>query len=440
MKIEKLLIKNYKGFENCELNLRSDINVFVGVNGAGKTSIIELAATFLNQFVDKLCGNTFVTRFSDFLISPLDINIKASETNNRIDISAPWASKARDLNKKGVFLSWFLNKSINDAKNNYEPLNSYIKSYQEYLSESPEANIPIFRYYPCHRLMDEKGKGKATTKRYLIPQFKAYEKAFSKTMAFDNFIEWFVEEENKENREKIKRQDFSYSMPSLNVIREALRKAFTSFSGTAYSKLRVETREFNLKTNEKSSLVIDKNDTTYNLKQLSEGEKIVTLMIADIAYMLSVANPSAKSPLEGTGIVLIDEIDLHLHPAWQRQIIPCLQETFPNIQLLITTHSPQVLSMVNHSNIFIIEDFKIVNIPPKTLGKDANSLLWDVFAVKERPDEAMEDFKELYDLIDEPENLEKAQLKIKELAEKYGENDQEIVRARLQLEYLTLGK
>lgn len=440
MKIEKLIIKNYKGFEHCELSLKPDINVFVGLNGAGKTSIIELAATFLNQFVDKLCGNTLVSRFSDFLISPLDINIKASETNNRIDISAPWASKARDLHKKGVFLSWFLNKSVNDAKNNYEPLNSYIKSYQKYLTEKSDTNIPIFRYYPCHRLIDEKGSGKAKTKRYLIPQFKAYEKAFSRTMAFDTFIEWFVEEENKENREKIKRQDFSYSMPSLNVIREALRKAFTSFSGTAYSKLRVETREFNLKTNEKSSLVIDKNDTTYNLKQLSEGEKIVTLMIADIAYMLSVANPSAKSPLEGTGIVLIDEIDLHLHPAWQRQIIPCLQETFPNIQLLITTHSPQVLSMVNHSNIFIIEDFKIVNIPPKTLGKDANSLLWDVFAVKERPDEAMEDFKELYDLIDEPENLEKAQLKIKELADKYGENDQEVVRARLQLDYLALGK
>jgi len=437
MKIEKLIIKNYKGFENCELNLKPDINVFVGVNGAGKTSIIELAATFLNQFVDKLCGKS-QNQFSEFSLSTLDININSDETKNTVFLKAPRTTNVRSFTGDFESLQWNLNKSLHGGKINLAKLNDYIKRYQNFLSERPDACIPIFRHYPCHRLMDEKASGKAITKRYLIPQFKAYEKAFSKTMAFDTFIEWFVEEENKENREKIKREDLSYSIPSLNFIREALKKAFSSFSETAYTRLRVETREINLKTNEKSSLVIDKNNATYNLKQLSEGEKIIILMIADIAYLLSVANPSTNDPLSGSGIILIDEIDLHLHPAWQREIIPCLRGTFPNLQFLVTTHSPQVLSRVDSENVFLIEDFNVVSNMPKTMGKDSNSILWDVFAVKDRPESARKDFEALYQLIEKHESADEVKKLLNDLEEKYGGDDSELLKAKLQFDFQLL--
>lgn len=150
------------------------------------------------------------------------------------------------------------------------------------------------------------------------------------------------------------------------------------------------------------------------------------------------ALPSLDNPLIGKGIiVLIDEIDLHLHPAWQRAIIPALEKTFPNIQLITTTHSAQVLSTVNKENVFLLEDFKVVPTIPHTFGKDSNSILNDLFGVGERLNEAKKEFQELYHLIDDENKKEKAERKLIEMEEKYGNDDVEVVRAKLHFDFLT---
>lgn len=61
------------------------------------------------------------------------------------------------------------------------------------------------------------------------------------------------------------------------------------------------------------------------------------------------ANPERENPLEGTGVVLIDELDLHMHTSWQRKVLSVLKNTFPNIQFIITTHSPQILGEVDET-------------------------------------------------------------------------------------------
>lgn len=150
------------------------------------------------------------------------------------------------------------------------------------------------------------------------------------------------------------------------------------------------------------------------------------------------ALPSLDNPLIGKGIiVLIDEIDLHLHPAWQRAIIPALEKTFPNIQLITTTHSAQVLSTVNKENVFLLEDFKVVPTIPHTFGKDSNSILNDLFGVGERLNEAKKEFQELYHLIDDENKKEEAERKLIEMEEKYGNDDVEVVRAKLHFDFLT---
>ena len=87
-----------------------------------------------------------------------------------------------------------------------------------------------------------------------------------------------------------------------------------------------------------NALIITKDGLDIDVNQLSAGEKSVILLIADLAMRLTIANPSLENPLEGEGIVLIDEIDLHLHPQWQRNILPALLATFSKCQFIVTTH------------------------------------------------------------------------------------------------------
>ena len=94
-------------------------------------------------------------------------------------------------------------------------------------------------------------------------------------------------------------------------------------------------------------MTVSKNGMEQNVNQLSDGEKCTLALFGDLARRISIANPHMQNPLEGKGIVLIDEIELHMHPSWQRKVLTTLKSVFPNIQFIITTHSPQILGGVD---------------------------------------------------------------------------------------------
>ena len=141
--------------------------------------------------------------------------------------------------------------------------------------------------------------------------------------------------EDEERREKERRRDFNYKYPVL----EAVRKAITDFIGDNYGYPHIETRPLRFVVEER----MPEGKRELRIEQLSDGFKIITAMVADIASRMAEANPEVENPLLMSGIVLIDEIDLHLHPKWQRKILRQLRNTFPNVQFIVTTHSPIVL-------------------------------------------------------------------------------------------------
>ena len=159
-------------------------------------------------------------------------------------------------------------------------------------------------------------------------------------------------------------------------------------------------------------------------------------MVADIAKRLSIANPSLGDCLQGSGIVLIDEIETHLHPEWQREVIPALTATFPNIQFFITTHSPQVLSNVKRESIFVIDNFEFVRDIPETFGLDSNSILRDVFETETSPSHARVAFQEVFKLL-EQKKIEEVKLKLIELEEKYTDNPT-LKKAKTHLDFVTM--
>ena len=128
-------------------------------------------------------------------------------------------------------------------------------------------------------------------------------------------------------------------------------------------------------------LVLKKENTEVEVDQLSSGEKSVLILVADIARRLCLLNPLNENPLHGQGIVLIDEIDLHLHPKWQSVIVEKLQNIFPNVQWVMTTHSPFVLQDVSKDSVLILENGQLSR-PEATLGQDISTVLNQVMKVK----------------------------------------------------------
>ena len=118
-------------------------------------------------------------------------------------------------------------------------------------------------------------------------------------------------------------------------------------------------------------------------------KKSLLALVGDIARRLILANPSLENPLYGEGIVLIDEIELHLHPKWQREVINKLREVFPNIQFILTTHSPQVISEISRECLHIlswnnkqqqpVEAFVVGNSVTKQQELDRNKIANSTF-------------------------------------------------------------
>lgn len=203
-----------------------------------------------------------------------------------------------------------------------------------------------------------------------------------------------------------------------------------------YSNLRV-------KRSPVPHMLVDKRGKTIRLNQLSDGEKNMIAMVGDIARRLSIANPSLNNPLKGNGVVLIDEIDLHLHPSWQREIILKLNEVFPNCQFIVSTHSPQILSHVKAKNIFLLEQEKDnINIkkPNESYGKSTDRQLEDILGVDSRPTKIKKRLKKLYKLIQEMKIDEAKKLMIK-LDDEIEGREPELIKANVLIKRKeTLGK
>lgn len=179
-------------------------------------------------------------------------------------------------------------------------------------------------------------------------------------------------------------------------------------------------------------MLIDKDDIEFNLNQLSDGEKNLVTLIGDIARRLAIANPEID-PLEGNGIVMIDEIDLHLHPKWQQLMIPQLEKIFPNCQFIVSTHSPQVLNNVQPDNIVLLENNNNVlrhSFATESYGKNSDRILEDLLGVDARPTNIKNEIEELYRFIEVGE-IENAKDLYKKLSDKIIGGDPELAKANV---------
>ena len=439
MRIEELHLQNFRGFRELKLTLPPDLAVFIGVNGSGKSSILDSIAILLSQFV----ADVSVHYESRLYIEEDDIKITSNEVflSTRVEVDSNkklWWEVSQDRkmgmqSTKGDLFNYLLERLLNEVI----PIHDDERILQ--INNKNDLILPIIVFYHTDRILIQSSAIKDMSEEerentYDNNRLIGYQTAFSGNINdFRDFLYWFKQEEEYENEIRL-REDANFRNPNLEIVRKALETFLEGFPNTQFSDLHIVRRRLS-----KPSLVIKKNGENFKLDQLSAGEKTLLMIVVDIARRLAILNPSITNPSQllekGTGIILIDEIDLHLHPQWQRIVIPSFRKTFSKCQFIVTTHSPQVLSGVNRENVFILEDSEIVELTPHTFGRDSNSILSEVMGVEKRPVKMQERIDKCFEMIDN-DNLEEAKLELQKLSESLGNNDPDMIQAYTLIDFL----
>ena len=416
MHIRNLTLAGFRGAQHLELELHENLNVFVGMNGAGKTTILDASAILLSWLVNRIISLRGSGR-----------PIVEAEIRN----GYPYSTLEITLDHEGAAWCWKLAKARkgHGSKNSVSVLvtaSELARQFRSAITDKAEnVNLPLFAYYPVNRAVVDiplRIRGKQG-----FDLLSAYDGALSGGAGFRTFFKWFREREDLENEARRDAQSLFADASAAgfsDLQLEAVRNALTSFM-PEFENLTVRRNPLRMEVVKEGERLL--------INQLSDGEKCLMALIGDLARRMAILNPLRDNPLHGKGIILIDEIDLHLHPKWQRMAITKLVRVFPNCQLLITTHSPHIITHVKPENLFLLsmEDNELASNPPtESYGKTIERVLEDLMGLETtRPDVVQKDLRELYEKIDS-DDFEKARELIEKLEKQIGE-DSELVKAKV---------
>ena len=382
MKIKTIKLNNFRRFEDFEINFNEQLTVLVARNGAGKSSILDAAATALGAFVTRLPKVTGLNpKEKDFRVfndgrKPPYMRI-TSESYNGIK----WdRTEKRDSSKKTSL-------EIPDALG-IKALNDYVDHFVDLYNDDTNFQLPVFIYYGTGRgVFDipqrKKGFGK------VFSRFDAFNGSLESRTNFKRFVEYFYFLEDRENKLQKEKRSFDIELPELKAIRLAIHQLMKNFSnprGADPAGIKVDWFD-------------DDKVKELRIEQLSDGYRTTLAMTMDIAARMAEANPDTKDPLTTEGVVLIDEVDLHLHPGWQQHILTDLMRTFPKVQFIVSTHSPQVITSVKPECLRVIDwQGSLPSLLPVDFseGAEAQQVLLDVLGLKSPRPEQLDIVKKLH--------------------------------------------
>ncbi len=418
MKLKSITLQNFKGIESLTIELDGKSTVIFGINGVGKSTILRSIDLLYANIIAKLTGNG-KKRTTDLDYD--DISYGKSKTM----INALFSFEDGIEMEYGRSIERASGKNNNTAKlkrltdkfeKNYL-VKGHDDGYGNWIEEIDNKNMPVFVNYGVNRIVLDVPV-RAPKEQFI--KLDAFDKAIESTIDFRNLFKWFRNQEDIENQEKV-RENSDYVDKSLTSVKRAMLAMLDGFED-----IHIDRKSLAMK--------VRKDGQYLKINQLSDGEKCTIALFGDLARRMTLANPERENPLEGTGVVLIDELDLHMHTSWQRKVLGILEETFPNIQFIITTHSPQILGEVDDTFnlLYMFKEGKKLSLKSykSFVGWDTNVILEEVMHTSSVNLEIKEMLNTLYTYIEE-KNFDKAEKLADILDEKSNGYVEGVAKARI---------
>mgnify|MGYP000613184533 CR=1 FL=1 len=435
MQLRRLTLTQFRAFEQAEFEFQPGMNLLVGVNGVGKSTVLDALRILLSQILPKFTSSKDTVR--NFGID--DIKIERKELKAELDFtlfiesSSPLFGAAESIVSFKYSVSQPREKYVENKKRVGTVREQTISQFATKELRPNERTISKFSkerinqsiavYFSTRRSLPSTAQGSKT--KSMGYQAFAFADALApgRALRIREFADWWLTRQVLSNQSG-ETQYLEY----LDVLQETVE----SFMSNCRNLRAVSEPE--------TTLLLEKNGTTLDVRQLSDGERGMLALVLDLGRRLALANTGSDDPLrDGKAVVLIDELDLHLHPRWQRDIVRKLTETFPNCQFIATTHSPQIVGEVAPEKIILLEEGKPPYPPNQSLGMDTNWILKRLMGTDEREAKTQKDLAKIARLI-ENEKYDQATKAIDKLRARLGEFP-ELVRLRTRIDRIQfLGK
>lgn len=468
MKLKSLGLTAFRGFDRLEIDFDERLTVIAGVNGVGKSTILQAIAIAYSHSLPEFT----VSREKPLPLVDADIQQGKSTCIIEMESSSLGAAQlitflSKESLDKGEKLALGhkqaqmkkdlarLEKGTPDYKNlkneitwvdkrlegNFEKRLRWLFTdthetearLKRYLKSSPTQALVV--YYSTHRLLSRlppKLQGTLPFK-----QGAAFSKSLTQLeISLNEFAKW---QRAIFSTRVLRKETVQHGERIMKLLQEAI------------SSLMPQIKEFWFHEENPPRYSVTKDATMAEqindkkagkelfLEQLSDGERGLIALVFDLTRRLAVANPNLTNPIaEGEALVLIDEIELHLHPKWQRDVLPRLLETFKNCQFVVTTHSPQVIGEAKADCVRFLEyvDGKVnVTIPAAAFGVDSNRIMLELMGAPARNRLVEDELRKLFVLIDQ-ERFDDARAAIATLESNLGENEPELTQARSLIRFL----
>lgn len=417
MKLERLSLANYRGFDQVDLKCEPDVTLIAGVNGVGKSALLSAIVKCASHALPRLTHSkedVLSTAVTDIKSGKESLSISAqfkiSAADVYVDIdrsSGVSAAEAEALTKRRDELR-FATRETKKGSKEEEAIEQEIRIIENKLSP---AELPTVRILPVNpdrdsdELLSDIMQATAqpvsvfySTSRFLsrlppmLPKTRGIEIATAYNKALDQL--------------EISLNDFAnwYRVQSETGSRKRTKGVFQQLDSAIATFLQ-DVKSLQLHPERPPRFSVKKNGDTFFLEQLSDGERGLLALVFDLARRLAIANPESDNPIaEGVALVLIDEIELHLHPKWQRQAVRKLQDVFKSCQFIITTHSPQVIGQTKAEKLRLLthdESGKVVlNHVAQAFGMDSSWVLQNIMGVPARDYVTEQRLSKVYDEID----------------------------------------
>lgn len=357
MYLKKVYIQNYKAIEKLDIDFKPGINLLIGDNGAGKTSVLEgIAVALGGMFVN-------VTGVSTKNIVKDDVRIKIKpigDSSTTIEYCEPVSSGCTMHVSDEQEFTW--NRIKEEVSSTHTKIDDKsVCTWMKKLTNNSESILPLISFQSAARAWKVKrGDFGTELKKKLDDRRCGYIGCLDLSMDVKSIQQWCLKQEIMfSNKGDIR----EYEMFK-NIV-AAFMKEINELENIPMIYYSPQFKE----------LIYKEENEEMPISKLSAGYQSLLWMIMDIAYRVCMLNPELESRKQLTGIVLIDEIDMHLHPKWQWNVIEALRQTFENVQFIIATHSPIVISASKDANIVLLDNDQEVSYLPDCYGYEVEDVL-----------------------------------------------------------------